>query len=556
MASYEDMRDMVARLAGTVKTQATLLEQLTASPLALAPVIAVGSTPIPPASRKAFTKGNQARVTEGWKQGQAGEIVQINESADGSPLSLTFDGSYLNVRIKFRDGSHEWYQPEQLEVINPTDEYVIVFYDGKHVQLRRPPFLNLRLGDLVKLSMETMQIVDKADMEPHGEIVTIKHVHDGSIVEVDYQGSPRVVLSGQFNGIEKGDLVILDASGYVIMHVLGRMESRFTFSQTTNVSWDDIGGLTDAKAVMREVIEDPVLHANLYQFYGKQSVKGVLLYGPPGNGKTLLGKATATALARLHHATDGGFLYVKGPEMLDRYIGVAEATIRQMFEHARRFYEEHGYPAVIFIDEADAIMGKRGTGISSDVERTIVPTFLTEMDGLEASGAVVILATNRPDVLDPAIVRDGRIDRKIKIDRPTPASAQDIFSLYLRRVPFSNGYTAQGLAGLATASLFNESRVLYDVLLQGGTTLNFTLSQLVSGAMIAGIIDQATSIAVRRDLVSGSAPEGLRASDLLEAIDLVFAQNYDLDHREELTGFTREFHADVQGIQKRRLVAA
>jgi proteasome-associated ATPase len=328
-----------------------------------------------------------------------------------------------------------------------------------------------------------------------------------------------VVLNGR-SIVEKGDRVVLDTSGSVILQNLGKDDERFRFTAETNVSWDDIGGLVEAKQQMIEVIELPHRNPELYEFYGKKPVKGVLLYGSPGCGKTMLGKATAT-----------------------------EATIRQLFERARKHKAEFGYPAVIFIDEADAILGKRGTGISSDIERTIVPMFLTEMDGLEDSGAVVILATNRPDVLDPAVVRDGRIDRKIKITRPDRSGAVDIFELNLNGMPLNNGYSVKELAETGADQLFSKERVLYHVRLKGDNRMDLTLGQICNGGMIAGIVDQATSTAMHRDIETGE-PQGLRKEDIIGAVDAVFCQNLGLNHTDELTDFTHDFREDVVGIRR------
>jgi proteasome-associated ATPase len=548
VATYEEQQRIIQEMVGTIKSQTQVLERLTSTPLALAPVIFVGTTKIPLDSPKAFVKGTLVVVNVGPYKGTHATIERVDKDGEGMPYE---------VYVKFGDGTKGWYVIRDVTVTESgSTDFAVVIYDGKYVEVIRPPDINVRPGDVVRVSMETMQIVDKATIEPHGEVVSVKRVHGDGLIEVDYQASPRVVFPGSYSEFERGDLVILDSTGSVVLYKLDQDEPRFAFTQNTNVSWEEIGGLADAKRIMREVVEGPVVHADLYAFYNKKPVKGVLLYGPPGCGKTMLGKATATALAKLYGVSNGGFLYVKAPEILSKYIGVAEATIRQIFEHARRFRLEHGYPAVVFIDEADAILGKRGTGISSDIERTIVPTFLTEMDGLDTSGAVVILATNRPDVLDPAIVRDGRIDRKVKIDRPTSESAPEVFGLYLNGMPLSNGYTVQELAEQATASLFDNDRVLYEVVLQGGTTLNFTLGKLCNGAMIAGIVDQATSIAMHRDVVSGREPEGLRPSDLVEAIDQVLAGNHDLNHGGELEEFVYDFRADVVDILKRRVVAA
>lgn len=415
----------------------------------------------------------------------------------------------------------------------------------------------LEPGDIVKLSLETMQIVAVVDRpRVSGEIAFVRNLIDTDVVEVEYQGSTRVVHNG--NGkVETGDRVVLDPTTSIILRNLGKEDTTFSFNLETQVTWESIGGLVEAKDAMIEAIELPFQYPDLYRNYNKKPIKGVLLYGPPGCGKTMLGKATATALARIHQGvgTSSGFLYIKGPEILDRFVGSAETTIRQIFQRSRKHKETHGYPAVIFIDEADAIFGRRGIGISSDVERTIVPMFLAEMDGMEDSGAFLLLATNRPDVLDSAVTRDGRIDRKIRVGRPDVDGARDIFQLYLSNVPIHNGYTVDELAEKTAEELFIGSTYgLYTVCLKKteqrrNSMLTFSLRDLCSGAMIAGIVDQATSIALRRDMASGTAC-GISLDDLVAALHCVYRENFYLSHAEALAEFTHDFREDVVEIKK------
>ena len=193
-------------------------------------------------------------------------------------------------------------------------------------------------------------------------------------------------------------------------------------------------------------------------------------------------------------------------------------------------------------------------GISSDIERTIVPQFLAEMDGLEETGAVVILATNRADILDPAVTRDGRVDRKVKVTRPDLNGSRDIFQLYLKSVPLYNGYTRDELSDVAALEMFSDKRVLYSVQLNGnhnGECRNFTLGNLASGAMVAGIVDQATSISLHRDIANGK-PQGMSKDDLVQAVECVYRENFDLNHNDELADFTHDFRDDIQGIRKLR----
>lgn len=496
-----------------------------------------------------FKPGAEVRVIMPGKRshGWIGEIIAQYES-------------YGEVLVRFKPGLEDYFYvglPVQIVPTNLPDATAIVVFEGKYFEVLVPADKSISAGDTVKLNTQTMQIVDVAPQVHAGEVSIVRRSIDDKTTEVEYQGATRVVLNGKLSSKpEVGDRVILDASATVIGVNLGKEDERFSFTMETNVSWDDIGGLKDAKKQMIEAIELPFRYPDIYKHYGKKPVKGVLLYGPPGCGKTMLGKATASALSKLHNGNSvaSGFIYVKGPEILDRFVGVAESTVRSIFQRSRKHYQLHGYPAVIFIDEADAILGKRGMGISSDIERTIVPQFLAEMDGLEDSGAVILLATNRADILDPAIVRDGRVDRKVKITRPDIDATRDIFHLNLKNIPLFNGYTHKDLAEDAALELFSEQRVLYKIQLSGNQKnqiLRFTLGDLVSGAMVAGIVDQATSVALHRDIDTGKQ-QGLAKDDLICAVDRVFRENFDLNHTDDINDFVHDFRNDVVSIQKLR----
>lgn len=430
-----------------------------------------------------------------------------------------------------------------------------IIAEGKVYEVLLPKTLGIAPGDVVRINTKTMAIIDIAPNRVGGVIGYIRKVIDDVFSEVDYQSDVKIVFNGMFNKktLEKGDRIVLDKDGIVITQNLGKEDERFSFTQDTHVSWNDIGGLEEAKREMIEIIELPYKSPEIFKFYGKRPVKGVLLFGRHGNGKTLLGKAAATALSKIHSDKPSlsGFLYVKGPEILNKYVGEQETTIRQIFQTTRKHKEKHGFPAIVFIDEADAILRRRGSGISSDVEHTIVPMFLTEMDGLEESGALVILATNRPDILDPAVIRDGRIDRKIKIDAPSSVGAEQIFFMNLKNIPLNNGYTKRELASYSADALFSKERLLYRVYTKDSKTFDFTLSNIVNGAMIVSIVDQATTIAIRRDLASTKGKgAGICKEDLLLAIASVEEQNRSLNHEDELAEFVYEYRHNVIDIHR------
>lgn len=573
----EQLRNALEAAKEKLVEQNEMLQQLTSPPYTYATVVTMSEWTAKATSNQSYrdNSGGTVKVDKNIKHlgdfglGDKLEVhtrvrSDINNAKEHIVVGFT-RGEQVVIQL---DGGHVvdagpdtvkryWKIAEKGKKI--TAPTVVIVVDGKLLEVFLPKDLKVSPGDTVTVSMETMQIVDVASVQFGGNIGFIRRVIDKLFSEVDYESSIKVVFNGKFNDeLEKGDRVVLDGTGTVIIRNLGKEDERFSFNQTTNVTWDKIGGLAEAKQQMIEVVELPHRNPDIFRYYGKKPVKGVLLYGPPGCGKTMLGKATATSLAKIYNGdgASAGFIYIKGPEILDRYVGVAEATIRQIFARARKHKDEHGYPAVIFIDEADAILGKRGSGISSDVERTIVPMFLTEMDGLEDSGALIVLATNRADILDPAVVRDGRIDRKIKITRPDAASATEIFNLNLKGVPLNNGYTYADLSKLGSDEVFAPRRTLYKVATKDGAR-EFTLGHIVNGGMIASIVDQATSIALHRDLSNNKKrPEGLCKDDLVAAVNAVERQNRDLNHTDELSEFVHDFREDVVGIHKLRQSAA
>ncbi len=469
---------------------------------------------------------------------------------------------------------------------------VLILTDGRFLVVNPPTYLSDSLipGTGVRLLATTMQIVGVQPPVPSGNIAYVRRVTNlqdssgFSTAEVDFESNVKVVLLGSHKGaVEDGDRVLLDSSGTIVLQNLGKADSRFQLDYNANfryTDWNEIGGLEEAKQQLRESVEYPYLFQQLYENYGKKPTKGVLLYGPPGCGKTMLGKAAATTLRNLHRYRSSGyrasdsdsdaFIYIKGPEILDRFVGVAEATVRAIFQRARAHFQKCNYPSVVFIDEADAILGKRGSGISSDVERTIVPAFLTEMDGLTDSHALMILATNRSDTLDPAITRDGRIDIKIKVSRPTLESAKDILRLQFRKVPINEDSTikfeeeeeehycsASRLARLAAEEIFDdsdESRILFDIHTKRpeAPTIHFGLQHILNGALLVSVAQTSVSLALRRDMEDGKKeyPSGVKPEDILQSVDSIFSQNRDLNHEDALREFVGDWRDDVQSIRR------
>lgn len=554
------MRDVLVVAKDKLAEQDALLKQLTSDPLTHAVVLSApngNSNPRP----EDFKRGLRVKIKK------TSEFFRDNPNVPGTVMGPSHRTGWVHVTFDngdddhyYRTGARDNYGDRQdcdLEVIQGASS-LVVLTEGKQLEVQYPDGKKVEAGDIVKLSMKTKQIVDVVQNPiVVGEtclvkrIISVKH----GIVEVDHNGTSRVVASGKFKGsIEEGDRVLLDSSYSIVLINHRKPAPRFTFTETTNVTWDDIGGLAEAKQSMIEAIEFPIIHAEQYGFYGKKPIKGAMLYGPPGCGKTMLAKATATSLSKLHKGASAktGFIYVKGPEILDKFVGVAEANVRGLFQQARKHKQEHGYPALIFIDEADAILGIRGSGISSDIERTVVPMFLAEMDGLDDSGAIVLLSTNRPDTLDPAIVRDGRIDRKIKVTRPDAESVVDVFKLHLRGVPFHNGYSTEDVAVAGRNALFAEEKKLFEIHVVNGheRVLPLKLGHICNGAMVAGIVDQATSIALHRDIKKGGKPGGVTLQDMAQAVDRVYEQNLDIDHKDAIAEMVQDFRDDVRRVTK------
>jgi len=555
MATFQELQRLISKLRVKMAEQTDQLKQLTASPNGYATVVVTGSRTVE--QEPVLKEGARVRA-------------QVRVYSDTDPYGDDIETHELVVeRFDPRDnGIHvlgngnmptQWVAMKDYELLPlPPIEtaYVVVIADDKLLEVEQPPNLKLEPGNVVRLSVATMQIIGLAEGLAIGELVVVKRLVDDDLSEVDYQGSSRVVFNGG-NAVKQGDQVVLDqAAGLVIVRNLGTLDETFQVATSHDVAWSDVGGLEDAKTALIGAIELPYQQPEIFAHYGKKQPKGILLYGPPGCGKTMLGRAVATSLRKQYGGSAGdGFLYIKAPELLNRYVGVTEAAIRAIFARARKFKEDYGYPAVIFFDEIDALGRTRGTGVSTDIGDTIVPTLLTEMDGLEESGALVIFATNRAERLDPALTRDDRIDLKVKVERPTMGTSVDIFRLYLEATPIVGVHSTHELGKEAGEFLFSAEHVLYDVLLRSDNTLEFTLGELCSGAMIKGIVEKAKAFAMARDL-ERDILTGVMLEDLRRAVRATLKENIDLDNESAVAEFVNGFHSDIVSISKRPLVAA
>ena len=435
------------------------------------------------------------------------------------------------------------------ETVEPM-KTVKVMHAGQFAEVVNGRNLDLKEGDVVKIvsSKEGLNIVEKSEHKiEFGQTVFIKKILDVEHAEIDYNGAPRVILTAGLK-LEEETRVLLDEHGIIAIKDLGKDPAKNVFKSKTNVSWADIGGQERAKEEIIEAIEGPIKNAEIYKAYGKKPTKGILLYGPPGNGKTMFGKAIATSIAEMHGSEADGFIYVKGPEILNMYVGNSEERIRALFQTAREFKNKHGHPAVLFIDESEAILSARGTGRSSDVDRTIVPQFLAEMDGLDDSAAIVVLTTNRPDMLDSAVIREGRVDKKIRIGKPDIEAVKSIFMLNLKNVPIED--TCENIIQLAATTVFDSGLVLYDLSLKSGKTRQFTYSDIINGAMISTIVNDAVGMAIKRDMAAkAKTPKGINAGLVQEAIINSFKQNVRMNHEQHLKDLSYELSLENDEIK-------
>jgi proteasome ATPase len=419
------------------------------------------------------------------------------------------------------------------------------------------PEAETRSGTLLRLNAKTGAVLAvEKDASIGGVVVVVKAVPSPSTVEIEFGGMQRQVVKSSQLVVEPGDRLVCDSTVTVALRSLGKEKSGYAVAEEVNVSWDDVAGQEAARAALIDAIETPILHAEMFKRYNRVPSKGVLLSGPPGCGKTLLAKAAATSFAKLQGGGTAGFIYVKGPEILNKWVGESESKIRALFARAREHYKLTGQRAIMFIDEADAILSTRGSQRSSDVDKTIVPAFLAEMDGLDGGGPMLILATNRPDALDPAVVRDGRIDRKVSVLRPKQPAAQAIVELYLQRKPLQE--PLRELAQRMVEEIFSGRHVIAKFTgrretLEGGhedKEFTFTIERILSGAMLAGMVERAAERAMRRDMEACSQEaSGISFGDLEEAINDTAKSENPTAHLEELFAWANEMAIEHKVIE-------
>jgi proteasome-associated ATPase len=396
---------------------------------------------------------------------------------------------------------------------------------------------------------EALNVIAACGYEIQGEVVSLKELIDGQrAIVVSHADEERVVqLSEPLRsaGLRSGDLLLMDAkSGYILEKLPKPEVEELILEEVPDVSYDAIGGLDAQIEALRDAVELPFIHADLFADHQLTPPKGVLLYGPPGCGKTLIAKAVANSLAKRSQETTGKdvrayFLNVKGPELLNKYVGETERQIRLIFQRAKEKSRE-GVPVIVFFDEMESLFRTRGSGISSDIETTIVPQLLSEIDGVELlKNVIVIGASNREDLIDPAILRPGRLDVKIKIERPDESSAAAILAKYLTpQVPIHSDEIARAggdvdaairsMIQVTVAEMYavGEANEFLEVTYANGDKEVLYFKDFASGAMMENIVRRAKKLAIKRLIATGE--RGLKTEDLVESIVQEYRENEDL----------------------------
>ena len=481
-----------------------------------------------------------------------GQLAQ--EIAKNEKLSFTLREAREHIS-NLRDEVDKLSQPPSaygVVVGRNDDRTVDVLSSGRKMRVNVHPEIDVDdvdLGSEVVLN-ESLNVILVRRPEGVGDVVTVKEVlEDGVRAIVVGRADEEAVceFADSLRGarLRAGDSVRRDGRSQMLVEKLPRPEvDELLLEEVPDISYGDIGGLDDQIEQIADAVELPFLHQDLFAEYRLPAPKGILLYGPPGCGKTLIAKAVANSLARKVAAATGDekgrsyFINIKGPELLNKYVGETERQIRLVFQRAREKSEE-GWPVIVFFDEMDSMFRTRGTGISSDMESTIVPQLLAEIDGVEGLRNVIVIgATNREDLIDPAILRPGRLDVKIKIERPSAEAARQIFGRYLTTdLPISGAEIASAgsIEGAVSRMIDATVEEMYrddpanrflEVTYANGDKEVLFYRDFASGAMIENVVRRAKKVAIKRFI--GGGESGVATSDLLESIRQEFREHEDL----------------------------
>ncbi|BAN02923.1 proteasome ATPase [Ilumatobacter coccineus] len=473
-------------------------------------------------------------------KGQLAQAVAQNEK-----LSYTLREAREHIST-LRDEVDKLSQPPSaygVVVGKDDDGTVDVLTSGRKMRVTLHPDIDhelLHRGAEVVLN-ESLNVVMAREPDLGGEVVTVRQIMDDGVrALVVGRADDELVceLADSLRGtiLRAGDHLRLDTRSNLLLEKLARPEVEdLLLEEVPDISYSDIGGLDSQIESIADAVELPFLHHDLFAEHRLPAPKGILLYGPPGCGKTLIAKAVANSLANkvAEQVGEGKgrsyFINIKGPELLNKYVGETERQIRLVFQRAREKSDE-GWPVIVFFDEMDSMFRTRGSGISSDMESTIVPQLLAEIDGVEGlTNVIVIGATNREDLIDPAILRPGRLDVKIKIERPDAEAAKSIFANYLTdEIPIAEGYDVPTMIDETVAEMYrdDEANRFLEVTYQNGDKEILYYKDFASGAMIENIVRRAKKLAIKR--VIGGGARGVKTQDLLDSIKQEYKEHEDL----------------------------